>query len=521
MIQCNGEIEPFDRNAAISIIRAAGSYVTELEISKFSIYKPNDIMLPFHASTASIRALFGGNRSGKTYSGAEDAAISFLGAVPPSLDGHVPSYRVNPKRRLRMCTVDYDNLFFNVLWEHLKTLIPPSAIKSITKTNGRIKSIHNAHGGMIQFMQYEQDADKFQGSALDAVYYDEEPPSDIRRECMMRLVDRDGEEVFTLTPVSGAMKWLYDDIVVPSGRIVEKNYELILDKKGDIVDVVEGSFVDKINPEGNSRIHCFYACIFDNKYIKKEAAMRIISDSPPAEREMRSKGHFVFIQGVIYKDFSSQTHVVPSSKEWQTERHYSLYIAIDTHYKTPHHVLFFVVRKDGAMFVVDELMSDNVPVMFVKEINEKRGGKLPEVIIYDALANTPDPASRKTFIDSLIDAGLNFAPLVTAPKDPTRGIRMVQELISGEKPTIRIMDNCPETIYEMIHWSWDSWEGGGRDRKDPKQLPVKKRDHMMENLGRLAMICPDWREPKNPHEDFENDSRKGKKGVGTNSVTGY
>ena len=63
--------------------------------------------------------------------------------------------------------------------------------------------------------KFEQDLDKFGGTAKHRIHYDEEPPRNIRQEGKMRLLDYEGaDELFTMTPFSG-MGWMFDEIWEP------------------------------------------------------------------------------------------------------------------------------------------------------------------------------------------------------------------------------------------------------------------------------------------------------------------
>jgi hypothetical protein len=50
-------------------------------------------------------------------------------------------------------------------------------------------------------MTYEMDLDKFGGAAKHFIAYDEPPPEDIREECLWRLADYAGFEMFAMTPL--------------------------------------------------------------------------------------------------------------------------------------------------------------------------------------------------------------------------------------------------------------------------------------------------------------------------------
>ena len=210
---------------------------------KFFVYRPAPISIHFHASTAKCRALFGGNRSSKTYTHIMELAAQFIGEEPKTIKGTMPAYRLDPRRKIRLCMDDYPNNFLKVIWPYILDLVP-NDYYTIEKDNGFIRKIVNRHGGFIEFMQYSQDVTKFQGTALDAVAYDEEPPEDIRDENQMRLITTGGEESFSLTPVSGALKYLYDKIYMKRGREVEREWDFTMDAR--VVYVMQSSLTLKI-----------------------------------------------------------------------------------------------------------------------------------------------------------------------------------------------------------------------------------------------------------------------------------
>ena len=146
------------------MIEMTSSLATALD-TKFHVYEAAPIAEKFHESDAKIRAAFGGNRSSKTYSHIIDYGAQFCGEAPPSLKATFPAHRLDPTRRLRLCMGDYPNSFMKVIWPNVKQLIPFDKVAGVEKDSGRIKAIHNHYGGFIEFMQYDQDVEKFQGSS--------------------------------------------------------------------------------------------------------------------------------------------------------------------------------------------------------------------------------------------------------------------------------------------------------------------------------------------------------------------
>lgn len=455
---------------------------------RFYLYEPNPIMHPFHKSQAKTRVLLGGNRSGKTEALILDLAMQFLGEVPISLEGRVPEHRINPQRRIRLNMIDYPNSFEKIIWEKIKNRIPSDKIETVLREQGRVKAIVNSHGGFIEFMQYEQDVKKFQGTSRHVCAYDEEPPQSIRDENLVRLIDTDGEEVFSMTPISeesssGYMPtlWIYDELYLKSGKYFE---------------LVNGVLNTKTNTGSPLDIETFIASIYDNKALSHEAINRILSTFKKDEREARAFGHFMFLSGLIYSNYNETHHLIPSFSDWWMSPDYTLYLAIDPHPRTPHAVLFLAVRKDHTIFIVDELYSQFPDSKsFVQAIKSKCMGKIPEVILMEQAAYTRDPSTGRCFAYDLMDEGLYPHPL-PASKDLSRGIIATKKVFELSEltnmPYIYITDNCVRFRYEILHYRWSNWSKNTGMAKEVKQKPVDKDDHMMENLYRLILFNPSY-----------------------------
>lgn len=454
--------------------------------TRFYLYEPNPIMKKFHQSPAKVRALFGGNRSGKTYASLIECCAQFLGRAPRSLEGIIPQQRLDPHRAIRHCSIDYPNNFIKVTWPYIQQLIPDSEITDVLKDSGRIKSITNRYGGFIEFMVYESDVSKFQGASRHCIFYDEEPPQAIRDENLMRLVDTNGEEVFAMTPINEAnygasSRWMYDEIVSIAGRTIEM--------VGNEINV-------KSSPEGDSDIDILFANIYDNKAISKEAADRILSKFGKEEREVRERGHFLFLSGLVYKEFNDTKHLIDASEldNWWKSPDYTLYIAIDPHPRTPHAAIFWVTRRDGLHFIVDELFAEtNSAAELVEMIKVKQRGKTANVILIDPSGFIKDPSTGSCFAYDLADAGLFPIP-IEGSKDLSRGILRVRELLSGTQrgPLVYISRDCKRLRYELTHYTWDSWKKDTANIRGEKQKPVDKDDHLLECLRRISLLSPEW-----------------------------
>jgi phage terminase large subunit-like protein len=66
-------------------------------------------------------------------------------------------------------------------------------------------AVRHASGGasIIGFKSYDQGRKKFQGTAKQVIWLDEEPPTEVYEESLMRLMTTDGLMLCTFTPLEG------------------------------------------------------------------------------------------------------------------------------------------------------------------------------------------------------------------------------------------------------------------------------------------------------------------------------
>lgn len=103
----------------------------------------------------------------------------------------------------------------------------------------------------VQFKSSDSGRAKFQGDAVDFIWFDEEPDkTDIFDECMMRLVDRAGKWWMTATPVHGTA-WLKalkerEDVFDTTGAMWDNPYLPIEEVQSKAEDLDEESRLVRI-----------------------------------------------------------------------------------------------------------------------------------------------------------------------------------------------------------------------------------------------------------------------------------
>ena len=282
--------------------------------------KIHEKQMAFHKCLKRNRWVFGGNRSGKTECGAVEAIWWARGIHPyrknrGAVEGWIVSLSYEVQR--------------DVAQSKFLSYLNPDWIEDIVMSSGRKESaqygiidyilIKNVTGGIskIAFKSCDQGREKFQGTSLDFVWFDEEPPLDIYQECRMRVLDRKGEIWGTMTPLKG-LTWVYDLIYLNSG--------------------------------GDNEIWCSQMEWADNPFLDPEEVAALSACMDEETLNSRRYGKFSASEGIVYREFDPSRHVLETSFavpfEWQDT------ISIDPGLNNPLACLFFATDYDVVVYVV-------------------------------------------------------------------------------------------------------------------------------------------------------------------------
>lgn len=405
----------------------------------------------FHKCAKRNRWVFGGNRTGKTECGAVETVYMARGNHP---------YRENRKNVTGWVVSLSRQVQRDVAQEKILKYLNKSWIEKIVMQEGRKDSpssgvidfilVKNVFGGLskIGFRSCDQGREKFQGTSLDFVWFDEEPPFDIYRECQMRVVDKQGDIFGTMTPLKG-LTWVYNEIYLNESQNDEIWHE-------------------QIEWE-------------DNPYLSKEEISQLSASLSKEELEARRYGKFVNSQGLVYSEFDENLHVIEPFDipfDWQDT------ISIDPGLNNPLSAHWYAKDFDGNIYVVAEHFEAQKNIEYhankIKEISSKLHWKKANNGMYSALidsaANQRTLSSEKNVVELFYDNEILVNPRVN--KDLFSGISVVKRYLksSDGKTRLFIFKNCINMIKEFKTYWW----GGG-------DCPIKKDDHCLDELRYYLM----------------------------------
>ena len=417
--------------------------------------------LEFHKCMKRNRWVFGGNRTGKTECGAVEA-VWFARGIHPyrQIKGPTCGWVVSLTQEVQR----------DVAQKKLLSYLPPQWIERIVMRKGTADSpesgiidfiqVKSKGGGnsVIGFKSCDQGRAKFQGTSLDYVWFDEEPPKDIYDECRMRILDRRGDIWGTMTPLMG-LTWVHEDIYMNRRSDPEVWYEQMAWRDNPFLDASELSLLESV-----------------------------LSDE---ERQSRQYGHFASSCGLVYPEFSMENNVIDPfdvPAQWYSA------ISIDPGLVNPLSAHWYAVDGDGNIFVIAEHYAAGMDAAEhcrrIREISERLGWPKDSSGCYEALM---DSASLQQTLASPRSVAQIFSELgirvnARVDKNVWAGVQKVKQYLKGGegRTKLYIFSSCPEMIREIKGYRY-----GDGDK------PVKRNDHAMDELRYFIMSRPAPYKPEN------------------------
>ena len=390
--------------------------------------------------------MFGGNRSGKTECGAVECVYMARGVHP---------YRENRQNACGWVVSLSTQVQRDVAQKKILQYLRRDWIEEIVMLSGRKDSpqdgvidfirVKNVFGGasVIGFKSCDQGREKFQGTSLDFVWFDEEPPKDIYEECRMRVLDRKGDLFGTMTPLKG-LTFVYNDIF--------------------------------LNRRGDPEVWYEFMEWSDNPYLDEGEIAALEACLDERTLQTRRFGKFAAAEGLVYPEFDENVHVIEPfavPKEWQDN------ISIDPGLNNPLSAHWYAVDFDDNVYVIAEHFEAGRDVDYhaekIREISLRLGwktdGRGRVSALIDSAAKQRTLASVKSVAELFYERGILVNPDVD--KDLFSGIARVKSYLNTKNglPNIYIFKNCVQLIQELKGYYWGSGDA-----------PRKVDDHALDDF---------------------------------------
>lgn len=438
---------------------------------------------------ADIILLFGGNRSGKTTPVSKKVLYSGL------------------DRRIKVwvCGETFSDSVA-IQQKKISELVPRRRVKygSYDDINGYTnRKLLLDNGTIYTFKSYDQGRTAFQSDDIDLIWNDEEPPLDIIKEQRMRLIDRNGKMIISMTSLKGITDLIAD--LFEDAEILEQRYAPLV-----------GRDLPVRAKKGNVAI--FFLWTTDNVHINQDRLMEEVKLMPIADRMCRIYGMPMNLAGKIYPSFSKDAHIVEEDMIPRTGN--QLWNVLDPHDRKPWAIGWYLVNKNGSVYCVDEYPTDikfndmesddKTYAEYGKLIKEREellrrewnvNGRIRRVIDPNFGNKTVQKAEREggqsktTPVKELAKLGLIYKDGIDSLEAGHLEVRKMlkwEKAESGDyttRPGIYFLSRCINHILHLTRYSRKDIVGGDGDVKD-KVAPRDKYKDFCDLIRYLCMAAP-------------------------------
>jgi len=390
--------------------------------------------------------LQGGNRIGKTVFWVNVVGACCLGYRPwdrgPTPFGRKPI-------RCRVLCVDWETAARDMIIPAMKEWFPVGSY--VTKKNNvgvEATFFFPGTGSVIELVTHVQETKQQEGWSGHIAVFDEPPPRDKYIANKRGLVDYGGVAILSMTAVYES--WILDEIVLKQDPNI-----------GAVTEVPMRA----------------------NTFLKEADIKDFESSLTEDEKKARVEGGWLQLQGLVYKEFSQDKHVVAP---FEIPTDWPVVACIDIHLSIPQAVGFYAVDKFGRHYAIDEIWQNMTPEDIADAIIRKKKTLAWNIrrVYIDPLAKG-DSQYMKNRVGipdsfSVISDKLRAEGIVTelASKDKHSGILAVKHLLEGpnKMPGLFFFSTCRRHIWEIMRYNYTK-EGELSD----------ENDHFMENLYRFIL----------------------------------
>ena len=416
------------------------------DVGEYARFKyPKHIAFFKAGSTYRQRGFIAGNRTGKTEAGCFEAVCHATGLYPSWWEGKRfdhPTMGWVGGDTATTCRDIIQKKLVGELRDLGSGMIPKDLIvdyKTRRNVPEAIETIYIRHisGGVSTMVMktYEQGRVTWQGAEVDFIWMDEECPTDVFGEALIRLMTTNGIIFLTFTPLSGLT-----DVVV------------------DFLD--NSQETDSLHPK-----HVTVCSWGDVPHITEAMKVEMLAATPPQLREARSKGVPTVGSGLIYPVDLENVKCA----DFPIPRHFMRAYGMDVGWNSTAAIFGAWDRENDVIYLYSEHKQGEVePVVHAKAI-QARGTWMKGAI--DPAARGRSQIDGKNLFTLYRKEGLLIYPADNAVE---AGIYEVWQRLSTGR--LRIFSSCTGLLRELSLY-----------HRDEKGVIVKKNDHLVDTTRYLCM----------------------------------
>lgn len=374
--------------------------------------------------------------------------------------------------------------------------------------------------GVRSHNSYDQGREAYQGDKIDINWFDEEPPYDIYREARMRLIDRNGQMIISMTALKGLTDLVNE--ILEDAENVETMYAPHVHEE-----------LPRILKKGPIKIYTLWTT--ENKQIDQNRVKEEIELMTKDEIKVRIYGIPTAMTGKIYPMFNKDVHCV--TWDFIPKTGVCLYHILDPHDIKPWAMQWWAVHKTGSAYLVHEypfradfnaMQSDDKSyaeyVEIIKNIENilvKSFGRSVSVRIIDPnfghktvkLAERVDNTGLTTAVKELAKRGMRFRDAVDDIEEGHLQVRkwlMWKRNATGEivqQPKLYLYEECKNSINHISKYSRKDIIAADGDVKAKVQLTEKWKD-FSDCLRYMTMFNPRYIPREQPKTEFTESDRR-------------
>lgn len=401
-----------------------------------------------HGANERERLFMAANRVGKTEgAGGYEMALHLTGDYPDWWNGRRFDESVKAWAAGDTSQTVRDIVQFKLLGpiNDLGTgLIPGDSIIDTKRRAGNVPDLietvrvkHKSGGvSILTFKSYDQGREAFQGTEQNVVWLDEEPPSDVYSECLLRTMPtatfRGGIVMLTFTPLRG------------------------------LSDVVLSFLPDGRNPAGK----CVVMATWDDvPHLSDKDKADMLAAMPPHMRDARSKGIPALGAGAIYPMPEEDVLV----DDFTPPDHWPKVYALDVGWNNTAAIWGVWDREADVVYLTAEYKRGQCEPAIHAQAVKARGEWIPGVV--DPASAGSNQKDGTKLMDVYRGLGLNIQP---AENTVEAGILAVWERLSSGR--LKVFRSLQAWLAEFRLY-----------RRDEKGRVVKDNDHLMDGTRYLVM----------------------------------
>ena len=392
-----------------------------------------------------IRCLFWGNRTGKTEWGGQEA-VRFATGQHPNKELIVPNegWIVCPSFDLQIDSTQ----------KKLANYLGTNDIQHIDYLHSGIwKNVRLKNGSLITFKSYEQGKEKFQSAGKRWIWFDEEPPSDIYEECVVRQEAGIPLDMWiTMTPVNG-MTWIYDEIYTDTG---------------------------------NPLYFCSEAQWDDNIWLTEDQKdiMRKTLEKRGERIEVREKGRFMARVGLVCNWWRREKHMreyINFPPEW------SYYEVFDGGWTDPATWLLIGIDEIGNIHIVDGYAEKN---LLTEDIKKRRDAKSIGINIRSGFSDNDNPRLS----EELTRLGMELDPIEKQAKEAKTWDETMAEAMASygniqkatDEPQLYVNKDLDWLVKQIENLKWLEVSNKDGSQIKPQWDAHRKLGHHFDGVYCLA-----------------------------------